>query len=212
MPIEQTEIFKNIGTEITQADIDALNTAVSGMGGQESDGAEGTDVVQDTTGVGDYLGTIGDYQSQIANLTGEITGLEGTVGEQAGTITGQQSSISEYLDTISGLQGDVSGLEDIKGGLEGQVGELEGEVEGLEGKIGETEKAKQAFQQVGAMQQLGQLLQPTIVEPVEKDDKTPDIITPYDFSSIFATPEEEERLISPYDRNEELLKLIKGQT
>ena len=212
VPIEQTEIFKNIGTEITQADIDALNTAVSGMGGQESDGAEGTDVVQDTTGVGDYLGTIGDYQSQIANLTGEITGLEGTVGEQAGTITGQQSSISEYLDTISGLQGDVSGLEDIKGGLEGQVGELEGEVEGLEGKIGETEKAKQAFQQVGAMQQLGQLLQPTIVEPVEKDDKTPDIITPYDFSSIFATPEEEERLISPYDRNEELLKLIKGQT
>jgi len=212
VPIEQTEIFKNIGTEITQDDIDALNTAVSGMGGQESDGAEGTDVVQDTTGVGDYLGTIGDYQSQIANLTGEITGLEGTVGEQAGTITGQQSSISEYLDTISGLQGDVSGLEDIKGGLEGQVGELEGEVEGLEGKIGETEKAKQAFQQVGAMQQLGQLLQPTIVEPVEKDDKTPDIITPYDFSSIFATPEEEERLISPYDKNEELLKLIKGQT
>jgi len=212
VPIEQTEIFKNIGTEITQDDIDALNTAVSGMGGQESDGAEGTDVVQDTTGVGDYLGTIGDYQSQIANLTGEITGLEGTVGEQAGTITGQQSSISEYLDTISGLQGDVSGLEDIKGGLEGQVGELEGEVEGLEGKIGETEKAKQAFQQVGAMQQLGQLLQPTIVEPIEKDDKTPDIITPYDFSSIFATPEEEERLISPYDRNEELLKLIKGQT
>ena len=226
VPLEQTEVFKNIGTEITQADIDALNTAVSGMGGQESDGAEGTNVVQDTTGVGGYLGTIGDYQSQIADLTGEITGLEGTIGEQAGTITGlegtigeqagtitgQQSSISEYLNTISGLQDELSGLENIKGGLEGQVGELEGEVEGLKGKIGETEKAKQAFQQVGVMQQLGQLLQPTIVEPVEKDDETPDIITPYDFSSIFATPEEEERLISPYDRNEELLKLIKEQT
>ena len=233
VPIEQTEIFKNIGTEITQADIDALNTAVSGMGGQESDGAEGTDVVQDTTGVGGYLGTIGDYQSQIADLTGQITGLEGTIGEQEGaitglegtigeqegTITGQQSSISEYLNTISGLQGDVSGLEDIKGGLEGQIGELEGEVgglegevEGLEGKIGKTKKATQSFQQIGAMQQLGQFLQPTIVEPVEKGDDTPDIITPYDFSSIFATPEEEERLISPYDRNEKLLKLIKGQT
>ena len=206
------EIYNSIGTEITQADIDALNTVVSGMGGQESDGAEGTDVVQDTTGVGSYLGTIGDYQSQIADLTGQITGLEGTVGEQEGTITGQQSSISEYLDTISGLQDELSGLENIKGGLEGQVGELEGEVEGLKGKIGETEKAKQAFQQVGVMQQLEQLLQPTIVEPVEKDDETPDIITPYDFSSIFATPEEEDRLISPYDRNEELLKLIKEQT
>ena len=206
------EIYDSIGTEITQADIDALNTVVSGMGGQESDGAEGTDVVQDTTGVGSYLGTIGDYQSQIADLTGQITGLEGTVGEQEGTITGQQSSISEYLDTISGLQDELSGLENIKGGLEGQVGELEGEVEGLKSKIGETEKAKQAFQQVGVMQQLGQLLQPTIVEPIEKDDETPDIITPYDFSSIFATPEEEERLISPYDRNEELLKLIKEQT
>jgi hypothetical protein len=206
------EIYDSIGTEITQADIDALNTVVSGMGEQESDGAEGTDVVQDTTGVGGYLGTIGDYQSQIADLTGQITGLEGTVGEQEGTITGQQSSISEYLGTISGLQDELSGLENIKGGLEGQVGELEGEVEGLKGKIGETKKAKQAFQQAGAMQQLGQLLQPTIVEPVEKGDETPDIITPYDFSSIFATPEEEERLISPYDRNEELLKLIKEQT
>ena len=206
------EIYDSIGTEITQADIDALNTAVSGMGGQESDGAEGTDMVQDTTGVSGYLGTIGDYESQIADLKGQITGLEDTVGEQAGTITGQQSSISEYFDIMSGLQDELSGLENIKGGLEGQVGELEGEVEGLKGKIGETEKAKQAFQQVGAMQQLGQLLQPTIVEPVEKGDKTPDIITPYDFSSIFATPEEEERLISPYDRNEELLKLIKEQT
>ena len=239
VPFAETEIVQNIGTEITQADIDALNTAVAGIQGQESDGVEGADVVQDTTeeqdttGVGDYLGTIGDYQSQIADLTGQITGLEGTIGEQAGTITGlegtigeqagtitgQQSSISEYLDTISGLQGDISGLEDIKGGLEGQIGELEGEigglegeVEGLEGVIGETGKKQQLFQQVGAMQQLQQLLQPTIVEPIEKGDKTPDIITPYDFSSIFATPEEEERLISPYDRNEELLKLIKEQT
>ena len=143
------------------------------------------------------------------DLTGQITGLEGTIGEQAGTITGQQSSISEYLDTISGLQGDISGLEDIKGGLEGLIGELEGEVEGLEGVIGETGKKQQLFQQVGAMQQLQQLLQPTIVEPIEKGDKTPDIITPYDFSSIFATPEEEERLISPYDKNEELLNLIR---
>ena len=86
---------------------------------------------------------------------------------------------------------------------------LEGEVEGLEGVIGETGKKQQLFQQVGAMQQLQQLLQPTIVEPIEKGDKTPDIITPYDFSSIFATPEEEERLISPYDKNEELLNLIR---
>ena len=61
------------------------------------------------------------------------------------------------------------------------------------------------------MQQLEQLLQPTIVEPVETD-KELGIITPYDFSSIFATPEEEKRLISPYDKNEELLKLIKEQT
>ena len=230
VPIEQTEIFQSIGTEITQADIDALNTAVSGMGGQESDSAEGTNVVQDTTGVGGYLGTIGDYQSQIADLTGEITGLEGTIGEQkgtitglegtigeqTGTITGQQSSISEYLGTISGLQDELSGLENIKGGLEGQVGELEGEVGGLKGEVeglkGKADRTRRQFRQAGAMQQLDLLLQPTIVTPVEKDDETPDIITPYDFSSIFATPEEEERLISPYDKNEELLKLIKGQT
>ena len=224
------EIYNSIGTEITQADIDALNTAVSGMGGQESDSAEGTNVVQDTTGVGGYLGTIGDYQSQIADLTGEITGLEGTIGEQkgtitglegtigeqTGTITGQQSSISEYLGTISGLQDELSGLENIKGGLEGQVGELEGEVGGLKGEVeglkGKADRTRRQFRQAGAMQQLDLLLQPTIVTPVEKDDETPDIITPYDFSSIFATPEEEERLISPYDKNEELLKLIKGQT
>ena len=46
------------------------------------------------------------------------------------------------------------------------------------------------------------------MEPVESD-KELGIITPYDFSSIFATPEEEKRLISPYDKNEELLKLVK---
>ena len=222
VPIEQTEIFNSIGTEITQADIDAINTTVANIQGQESGSTEGSDVVQDSTGVGDYLGTIGDYQDQIANLTGQITGLEGTVGEQTGTITGQQSSISEYLDTIGGLQGDISGLEDIKGGLEGKISGLEGEVEGLEGTVGEqTGKIKglegqigetqQRFRQIGAMQQLEQLLQPTIVEPVETD-KELGIITPYDFSSIFATPEEDKRLISPYDKNEELLKLIKEQT
>ena len=59
-----------------------------------------------------------------------------------------------------------------------------------------------------AMQQLQKLAQPTIMEPVESD-KELGIITPYDFSSIFATPEEEKRLISPYDKNEELLKLVK---
>jgi len=222
VPIEQTEIFNSIGTEITQADIDAINTTVGNIQGQESGSTEGSDVVQDSTGVGNYLGTIGDYQDQITSLTGQITGLEGTVGEQTGTITGQQSSISEYLDTIGGLQGDISGLEDIKGGLEGKIGGLEGEVEGLEGTVGEqTGKIKglegqigetqQKFRQTGAMQQLEQLLQPTIVEPVETD-KELGIITPYDFSSIFATPEEEKRLISPYDKNEELLKLIKEQT
>ena len=58
------------------------------------------------------------------------------------------------------------------------------------------------------MQQLQKLAQPTIMEPVESD-KELGIITPYDFSSIFATPEEEKRLISPYDKNEELLKLVK---
>ena len=62
------------------------------------------------------------------------------------------------------------------------------------------------------MQQLEALLQPTIMEPVEKDDEELGLITPYDFSSIFATPEEEDKLISPYDKNEELLKLIKGTT
>jgi uncharacterized coiled-coil protein SlyX len=229
VPIEQTEIFNSIGTEITQADIDAINTTVANIQGQESGSMEGSDVVQDSTGVGGYLGTIGDYQDQIANLTGQITGLEGTIGEQTGTITGlegtigeqtgtitgQQSSISEYLDTIGGLQGDISGLEDIKGGLEGEVeglegtvGEQTGKIKGLEGQIGETQ---QKFRQAGAMQQLEQLLQPTIVEPVETD-KELGIITPYDFSSIFATPEEEKRLISPYDKNEELLKLIKERT
>jgi uncharacterized coiled-coil protein SlyX len=229
VPIEQTEIFNSIGTEITQADIDAINTTVANIQGQESGSMEGSDVVQDSTGVGGYLGTIGDYQDQIANLTGQITGLEGTIGEQTGTITGlegtigeqtgtitgQQSSISEYLDTIGGLQGDISGLEDIKGGLEGEVeglegtvGEQTGKIKGLEGQIGETQ---QKFRQAGAMQQLEQLLQPTIVEPVETD-KELGIITPYDFSSIFATPEEKKRLISPYDKNEELLKLIKEQT
>ena len=212
---ENSEILNSIGTEITQADIDAINTAVSGMQGQESDGVDGTDVVQDTTGVDDYLGTIGDYQGQISDLKGEITGLKGTVGAQTGTITGQQSSISEYLGTIGSLQDELTGLKNTKSGLEGEIGDLKGTVGEQAGKITGLEDyiggAQQRFRQANAMQQLEALLQPTIMEPVEKADEELSLITPYDFSSIFATPEEEARLISPYDKNEELLKLIKGK-
>ena len=212
---ENSEILNSIGTEITQADIDAINTAVSGMQGQESDGVDGTDVVQDTTGVDDYLGTIGDYQGQISDLKGEITGLKGTVGTQTGTITGQESSISEYLGTIGSLQDELTGLKNTKSGLEGEIGDLEGAVGEQAGKITGLEDyiggAQQRFRQANTMQQLEALLQPTIMEPVEKADEELSLITPYDFSSIFATPEEEARLISPYDKNEELLKLIKGK-
>ena len=59
------------------------------------------------------------------------------------------------------------------------------------------------------MQQLQKFAQPTIMEPVESD-KELGIITPYDFSSIFRSPEQEEKYIRPYDTNDELLKLIKG--
>jgi uncharacterized coiled-coil protein SlyX len=216
---ENSEILNSIGTEITQADIDTLNTAVSGMGGQESGGVEGSDVVQDTTGVGNYLGTIGDYQSQISELGGTITGLEGTIGEQEGTITGQQSSISEYLGTIGGLQDTLTGLQNTKTGLEGEieglegtVGEQAGEIEGLEGYIGDTQ---QRFRQAGTMEQLDMLLQPNIVqprkEPVDSEEELAKVIPYYDFSSIFRGPEQEKRYIRPYDEtNAELLNLIKG--
>ena len=63
------------------------------------------------------------------------------------------------------------------------------------------------------MQQLQNLLQPTIVQPTEepKEIELADIGTPYDFSSIFRSPEQEAKFARPYDNvNDQLLKLIKG--
>ena len=276
VPFAETEIAQNIGTEITQSDVDALNNTIANIQGQESD-EEGTNTGEsvgedadteedDGTGVDSYLGTIQDYQDQIDNLLGQITGLEGTIGEQTGTIgglegtigeqegtiaglegtigeqtgtiTGQQSSISEYLGTIGGLQDEITGLESTIGeqegtigGLEGTIGEQEGTIGSLEGTIGEQEGtigeqagaltglgeyiggAQQKFKDFGTAQQLQALLQPTIVSPAEeKDPNVADIGTPYDFSSIFASPEQEAKFVRPYNEiNDELLKLIRGE-
>ena len=66
--------------------------------------------------------------------------------------------------------------------------------------------------QIGALDQLGILLQPGMMQPVPKEEEEELKMAelPYDFSSIFRSPEQEAKYIRPYDTNDELLKLIKG--
>ncbi len=125
--------------------------------------------------------------------------------------------LEEYLDQIDEQGEDFYGADDTEfmAGDQGGPGSTLGELGKKPTKpTSSTTSSTQAQQNLInynnkiAMQQLQKLAQPTIMEPVESD-KELGIITPYDFSSIFATPEEEKRLISPYDKNEELLKLVK---
>ena len=62
-------------------------------------------------------------------------------------------------------------MEGTIGEQEGTIGGLEGEIAGLGDYIGGTQ---QKFADLSTAQQLQQLLQPTIVSPVEKTDKVGD--------------------------------------
>ena len=122
--------------------------------------------------------------------------------------------LEDYLDQIDKQGEDFYGKDDTEfmAGDQGGPGSTLGELGKKPTKP--TQKSTQAQQNLIdynnkiALQRLQRLAQPTIMEPVESDEEL-GVITPYDFSSIFATPEEKERLISPYDKNEELLNLIK---
>ena len=122
--------------------------------------------------------------------------------------------LEDYLNQIDEQGEDFYGKDDTEfmAGDQGGPGSTLGELGKKPTKP--TQKSTQAQQNLIdynnkiALQRLQRLAQPTIMEPVESDEEL-GVITPYDFSSIFATPEEKERLISPYDKNEELLNLIK---
>ena len=118
--------------------------------------------------------------------------------------------LEDYLDQIDEQGEDFYGKDDTEfmAGDQGGPGSTLGELGKKPTKPTQAQQNLIDYNNKIALQRLQRLAQPTIIKPVESDEEL-GVITPYDFSSIFATPEEEERLISPYDKNEELLNLIR---
>ena len=143
-------------------------------------------------------------------------------GDQGGSGSELKDNfLDDYLDKIDEQGEDFYGEDDTKfmagdqGGPGSELGELQPDV--VKDQISKTEKEKpkqmvpQIPRQMGTLDQLGVLLQPGIMQPVsEEEEEVKMAELPYDFSSIFRSPEQEARYIRPYDTNDELLKLIKG--
>lgn len=91
-------------------------------------------------------GEVSTLRGDVSTLQGNVSGLQGSVSTIQGSVSGLQSSLSGLQGSVSGLQGDVSSLRGSVSSLQGSVISLQGNVSGLQVRLTDSEARLLALQ------------------------------------------------------------------